>query len=61
MYAKIKDGRVVTVWSDNEDEETMSVHEKGCYFEPTVDICETVGYSDIIATDNNAPILEMMY
>lgn len=58
LYCKLKDGREMIVWSDNETEETVTVFpetdlasyaaEYQCY--------ETVPYSAVLRTDRNRTV-----
>lgn len=55
LYCLLKDGRKMVVWSDNEEEETMSVFsldELGA-FDPEYQCYETVSYSEVLRTDRN--------
>jgi hypothetical protein len=52
-YCQLNDGTVCNVWSDNQDEKTMSVYPLNSNFDAEVNVCDTVKYSDIQKTGNN--------
>lgn len=59
-YAKLKDGRIMVVYSDNIAEETMHLYnlDKRYIFDVEVDtIDEVVSYADIEQTDTNLVLL----
>jgi len=54
-YAKLQDGRIMIVYSDNTQEETMDLMPIG--YDSTVDVAETVPYSYVVNIDSNRSIL----
>ncbi len=58
-YAKLKDGRIMVVWSDNMGEDTMHLYnlDKRYIFDVEVDTSEVVSYADIEQTDTNLVLL----
>jgi hypothetical protein len=54
-YAKLKDGRLMVVWSENTDEETMHgypaerEHDRDC----ECDTYDKWDYADVVRTDTN--------
>lgn len=62
-YAKLKDGRIMVVYSDNIGEETMHLYnlDKAYNFDVEVDtIDEVVDYKDIEQTDTNLELLKVI-
>jgi hypothetical protein len=60
-YVKLKDGRLMILWSDNTDEETMhgySADEEN-YWDCEWDVLEKWNYSDVVRTDTNKFIANM--
>jgi len=59
-YVKLKDGRIVIIWSDNTEEETMHVYpvDMDPPFDIEVDSCEMVNYDDVVVIDSNRSVVE---
>jgi hypothetical protein len=55
-YVKLKDGRIMTIWSDNTTEETMNVYQYGEEFDEFT-TTEEIKYSDIVNIDCNLAII----
>ena len=59
-YVKLKNGQIMILWSDNQQEETMDLYEldKENDFDPEWDKLTTrVPYSEIEVTDTNISVL----
>lgn len=58
-YVKLKDGRIMIIWSDNTDEETMSLYplSQKDDFDAEWDTLYTYPYSDIEKTDSNLSVI----
>lgn len=52
-YCQLNDGTMWNVWSDNQDEKTMSVYPINTEFDAEVNVCDTVEYSDIKKSGDN--------
>jgi hypothetical protein len=54
-YAKLKDGRLMVIWSNNTEEETQHGYPADREFDWDCewDTCEQWDYKDIIRTDTN--------
>ena len=48
-YAKLKDGSIVKIWSDNEDEKTINYYPAHEEFYPYSTITSECPYSDILS------------
>jgi len=60
-YVKLKDGRIMVLFSDNTTDETMSGYPISLVdtWRSDVDVCENWGYSDVSVTDTNLQVLDI--
>jgi len=54
-YVRLKDGRIMKIWSDNTREETMNL--LPIDGDAEFDVTETVNYQDIANIDTNLAII----